>query len=168
MRIALFLTTGREAARELLRRVRAAHPQARLCAFVRDDDRAALGADLAGCEVRRDKPAGGRLAFVRALRRERFDRLWVAWHGGERFQPLRLVALVAGARLVIAVDERGRERAVRWFLPWSWAGHALRRAAATDARTAARAAAGLYRWTVGAAVAGLALLAFRIRRAPPR
>jgi hypothetical protein len=135
--------------------------------FVRDEHRAPLAADLEHCDVRRDKPAGGKVAFVRALRRERFDLLVVAWHGGERPQPLRFVALFAGARQVIAVDEFGREHRVVWWQPWTWGLHALRRLSEIKAATVARWVAALYRATVGLAVAVVALSLFALLRRRP-
>lgn len=163
MRIAVFLTAETEAARRLLAEVRARAGDAVLSVFVNDDDRRPLAAEIAGLDVRRDKPAGGKLAFVRALRRERFDRILVAWHGGERLLPMRIVALFGGARSVHVIDERGREFAVAWYLPWTWAGHALRRAAATKATTVLRVLAFGYRWTVGLVVAAVRLLPTALR-----
>jgi hypothetical protein len=154
MRVAVFLTTGRDAAVDLLRRVRRHHPDARLVAFANDEDRAALQRAAPEVEFRRDKPPGGRAAFVRALRAERFDRAAVAWHGGERFQPLRVVALLLGAP-VLVVDERGREQVVRLGRPWTWLPHLLRRGLRTDALQYARLAAACYRVTVGALIAAV-------------
>ncbi|MGE3174341.1 MAG: hypothetical protein AB7O97_17055 [Planctomycetota bacterium] len=163
MRVALFLTAELEPALALARRVRAEHAEAALVCFVRDEHREAVAAALPGVELRRDKPAGGKAAFVRALRRERFDLLVVAWHGGARFQPLRLVALVCGASRVVAVDERGKQMPVRWLAPQTWGGHAVRRLSATKAITALRLLAFAYRWTVGAAVAMVLLAPTLVR-----
>jgi hypothetical protein len=160
VKLALFLTTELGPARVLLDRVLDRHPDEVPSVFVRDEHRAPLAGDLEHCDVRRDKPAGGKVAFVRALRRERFDRLIVAWHGGERPQPLRLVALFAGARQVIAVDEFGRERVVVWWQPWTWGLHALRRASEVKAATVARWLAACYRATVGFVLAAVALSLF--------
>jgi hypothetical protein len=170
VRIALFLTTELGPARVLLDKVLDRHEGEVPSVFVRDEHCAPLAADLEHCDVRRDKPAGGKVAFVRALRRERFDLLLVAWHGGERFQPLRFVALFAGARQVIAVDEFGRERVVVWWQPWTWGLHALRRATEVKAASVARWIAALYRATVGLLVGGALLLLFAAlhrRPAPP-
>jgi len=164
MRIAVFVTTDASAGAALLQDVRARHRDAAIVAFVNDDDRRALAPALAGLEVRRDKPVGGKLAFVRALRRERFDLLVVAWHGGERVLPLRLVALLAGAGRVVARDERGRERDVSLVRPWTWAGHAARRLAAIKITTLLRAAAASYRWSIGLVVAGVRLLPAALQR----
>ncbi len=158
MKIGLFLTTDLGAALELLARVRREAPDAQLAVFVKDDHRDDLAWALHGCEVRRDKPLGGKLAFVRALRRERFDRLIVAWHGGERFQPLRLVALWCGAREVVAIDEHGQERVVRWYAPQTWVAHAVRRLQRARAATLLRLAARAYRLTIGVVVASVLLL----------
>jgi len=172
VRIALFATTEAPQALALLAHVRRRHPGAAIAAFVRDEHRVELAQALQGCDVRRDKPAGGRVAFVRALRRERFDLAVVAWHGGERLQPLRLVALLCGARAVVAVDETMRERQVALLRPWTWAGHALRRLARVRAVTWLCAAAACYRVTFGALVAALwllpAALRWRFGRGPGR
>lgn len=152
MKIALFATTTREEAEELVRSTRARWPDAELVVFANDSDRAALPAHATGATFRPDKPAGGKVAFVRALRAERFDLAIAAWHGGERLQPLRVVALLLGCR-VLAHDERGRERAVAWWQPWTWGGHLVRRAARTDTLQFARIAGAVYRATVGLLVA---------------
>ena len=158
MKCALFLTTEAGPALRLLAQLRREFPGEALVVFVRDDHRDELAAALAGCDVRRDKAVGGKVAFVRALRKERFDRIVVAWHDGERFQPLRLVALLGGARQVVAIDERGREWVVRWHAPWTWIGHALRRLSHLRAVTVLRVVAGCYRATVGVAFAVVALV----------
>lgn len=151
MKVAVFLTCERAAAFDLLAAVRARWLDATVVAFANDEDRAALQAAAPGIEFRRDKPPGGKLRFVRALRGEQFDRAVVAWHGGERLQPLRLVALAIGCP-VLALDERSRERAVAWWQPWSWAPHLVRRGLRADALQAARVVAMLYRSTVGLCV----------------
>lgn len=158
MKVALFLTTELEPARALAQQVRRDHAEATVHVYVRDEQREPLAAELAGWDVRRDKPAGGRLRFVRALRRERYDRVVVAWHGGERWLPLRLLAPFVGARQVLAGDERGRWRTVRWHAPWTWAGHVARRAAGVKVLTVLRVVATCYRRTLGALIATLLAL----------
>lgn len=147
-KIAVFLTTERAAAVELLAACCRRWPEATLVAFANDDDRAALQATAPGVEFRRDKPPGGKVAFVRALRAERFDRAVAAWHGGERLQPLRVVAALLGCPVVV-FDERGRETEFGWWQPWRWAPHSVRRAMRTDALQLARAAAAVWRATFG-------------------
>lgn len=172
MKVALFLTAPRAAADELLQRSRARWPDATLVAFANDEDREWLAARHPDAELRRDKPPGGKVAFVRALRREAFDRVVVAWHGGERFQPLRLVALALG-RPVHAFDERARERRVVWWQPWTFGPHLLRRGVALDPLQVARWLAAGYRATIGLLLA-LLLLPLRLllarahRRGPGR
>jgi hypothetical protein len=161
MKVAVFLTAERAAAIALLQRVRARWPDAVLVAFANDVDRTAIAAAVPGVDVRRDKPAGGRLAFVRTLRGERFARVVVAWHGGDRFQPLRLASLWLGAP-VLAIDERGRERAVRWWAPWTFLPHLVRRGVELDALALGRLAAACYRATVGLLVA-IVWLPLRLR-----
>ncbi len=152
MKVAVFLTAERDAAVALLASCRARWPAAALVAFANDEDRVWIGDRSPGVELRRDKPPGGKLRFVRALRAERFDQVAVAWHGGERFQPLRLVALLLGAP-TLAVDDRGRERRVVWWQPWTWAGHAARRVLKADPLAVARGLAASYRATLGALLA---------------
>ena len=162
MKAALFLTTELQHAVELTRRVEGQYPDARLVVFVRDEHREELAQEFPEVEVRRDKPTGSKVSFVGDLRRERFDLLVVAWHGGERPEPLRLVAVLAGARKLLAVDEDGREFRVAWYLPWTWAGHAVRRLVGLDAGTVLRGLASCYRMTLGVVLAALRLAVFRL------
>jgi len=170
MKVAVFLTTDREAADQLLARVRADWPDAAIVGFANDEDREWLAARHAAIELRRDKPPGGKPAFVKSLRREAFDRVVVAWHGGERFQPLRLVALALG-RPALAIDDRGRERRVIWWQPWTWAPHLLRRGLRADPLYVARLAASCYRASIGLLLAlvwlPLRLLGARAHRRRP-
>jgi hypothetical protein len=131
-----------------------------------DADRARLRSELAGCSVVPDKPTGGKLAFVRELRRRRFDMALVAWTGGDFFQPMRLAALFAGARRVEVLDDRGRWFEARWSAPWSLCRHALRRLPSTRLDTILRGLGGVYRWSIGLVLA-LPLLAWRCLRLPP-
>lgn len=162
MKIALFLTTERGPAVALAKRIQEQHADAALSVFVRDEDRGLVADACPAAAIRRDKPGGSKQAFVAELRRDRFDLLVVAWHGGERPQPLRLVALFAGARRVLAIDEKGREFRVAWYLPWTWGIHALRRLSQLDAWALLRAGAACYRATLGMAVAAVRLLGFRL------
>jgi hypothetical protein len=131
-----------------------------------DRNRARLRSEFAGCAVVPDKPVGGKLAFVRELRRRRFDLALVAWTGGDSFQPMRLVALLAGARRVEILDDRGRWFEARWYAPWPPFRHALRRLPFTRLDTILRAFAAVYRWSIGLALA-LPILAWRCLRLPP-
>lgn len=154
MKVAVFLTCERAAAEALLQRLGERWPDARLVAYANDEDREALAARQPQVEFRRDKPPGGKAAFVKALRATGFERVVVAWHGGERFLPLRLVALLLG-RPVLAVDERDRERTVALWQPWTWAPHLLRRGLTADPLFVARCAAAGYRATFGLVLAVL-------------
>jgi len=131
-----------------------------------DADRARLRSELAGCSVVPDKPTGGKLAFVRELRRRRFDLALCAWTGGDFFQPMRLAALFAGARRVEILDERGRWFEARWSAPWPLCQHALRRLPSTRLDTILRAFAAVYRWSIGLLLA-LPILAWRCLSLPP-
>lgn len=151
MKVAVFLTADRAAAAELLAAWRARWPDATMVAFANDEDRSALQATAPDIQFRRDKAPGGKVQFLRALRAERFDLALAAWHGGERLQPLRIVALLLGCPAIV-IDERGRERPMAWWQPWRWGLHLLRRCGRADALQAARFAAWLYRMTVGACI----------------
>jgi len=149
MKAALFLTAEPDAAAALLADRRARHPQAHWTVFVRDDLHKTMARELSGCEVRRDKAEGSKLAMLQALRRERFDLLVVAWQGGDRKEPLKLAAWLAGARRTVAVDERDRDIALRWWWPWSALRHGGRRLRGVKALGWARAVCACYRATVG-------------------
>jgi hypothetical protein len=168
VKVALFLTTTRAAADALLQQARTRWPDAAVIAFANDEDRDWLSSRHPGIELCRDKPPGGKLAFVRALRRQAFDRIVVAWHGGERLQPLRLVALLLG-RPALAIDERGREWSAAWWQPWTWLPHLLRRGVTAEPLLVARLLAACYRATIGLAIA-LAWLPLRLlwQRRPGR
>lgn len=172
MKAILLLTTELEPARAMLAEWRSREPAARWTVLVRDEHRAPLHEELAGCDVRRDKPAGPALAFVRALRAERFDLLVVAWHGGERPQPLRLVAPLLGARRAVALDERGRSIDLRPWRPFGALRHGVRRLAAIKALRGAQLLCAAYRSTVGWLLGGLWLtgsfLCAVLRRRPRR
>lgn len=157
MKAAMMLTTDGPAALALAQKLRSELPNARWTAYVRDDDRELLLPVLAGCDVRRDKPQGSKLQFLRALRAEQFDLVVVAWHGGERFPPLRAAALFAGATDAVAVDERGRHFAVRWWAPWTWAEHFVRRLGQAKLLRLLRLCASLWRQSGGRLVRRLVL-----------
>lgn len=166
MKAAMMLTTDGSQALALAKKLLAELPNARWTAFVRDDDRELLLPVLEGCDVRRDKPQGSKLRYMRALRREAFDLVVVAWHGGERFSPLRVAALLSGAKDVVAVDDRGRHVAVRWWAPWTWAEHFVRRLGQAKLLRVLRLLATIWRATVGRLVrtAVLAPEVVRVRR----
>lgn len=168
MKAALFLTAAADPARQLLAELRRDHPDAAWQVYLDDELRRALADVLAGWDVRRDKPRGGRVAFVRALRAERLDLAVVAWQGGERFLPMKLVVLLAGARQTVAVDRRGRRRRVCWWQPWTWAVPLTAAALGLDPLVAARAVAAVYRGTLGLLLGTLVLLPWlsQVRRRP--
>jgi hypothetical protein len=149
VKAALFLTAEADSARALLAAWQMRHPEAQWTVFVRDDLRTPLASALAGCELRRDKAIGSRMAMLRALRRERFDLLVVAWQGGDRSEPLKLAAWCSGARRVIAVDERQREIEVRWSWPWAAMHHCSRRLVSMPPGAWLRPMCAVYRATLG-------------------
>lgn len=163
-RIAVFLTAEVDPARTLLGRILDRHPDDVVVAYVSVDAKWLMKDDLEYCVVRPDKPVGGKAAFVRALRRDAFDVLYVAWHGGDRPQPLRLVALIAGAKRTVAIDEFDREFAVSLWRPSTWLRHAIRRATAIKVLAIARWVAAGYRCSFGLLVAALRLGWFAVTR----
>ncbi len=156
LKAAVFLTTRPEAGVELLDRLTAEHGDARWSVFVRDDDRGELEGRLQGMDVRRDKAPGGRLAFLKALRRERFDLLVVAWHGGDRSYPLKLAAPFCGARRTVGIDERGRAVPFSLLWPVPMLIHLVRRpfTSKPDPARLARIPLALYRRTIGLVLGG--------------
>lgn len=158
MKAAMMLTTDFGPALVLAKRLREGLPNAQWTAYVRDDDREHLLPALTGCAVRSDKPRGSKVAFLRALRAERFDVAFVAWHGGERPCPLRFAALFVAARDVVAIDERGRLFSVQWWSPWTWSEHLVRRLSQLRVLRMLRFCASAYRATVGRALYSLVLL----------
>lgn len=141
-------------------------PGADLVLFVRDDDRATAQAAFPHAALRRDKPVGGKLAFIRSLRAERFDLTVVAWQGGERTQPMKVVALFCGGARTIVLDRRGRQRRIRWWQPWTWAGLLAQAVLRTDPMLMVAALCALYRGSIGLLVAlpGLAMASALRRR----
>ena len=168
MKAAMMLTAEGHDALALARRLRDGLPDAEWTAFVRDDDRELLLPALHGCRVRSDKPSGSKVRFLRSLRAERFDATFVSWSGGDRPQPLRIAALLAGAKDCVAIDESGRTFSVRWWAPWTYAAPAVRRLSQMRVLRALRFCASLYRATVGRVVRALTLLPelTRIERLP--
>ena len=158
MKAAMLLTTDLGPALVLAKRLREGLPQAKWTAYVRDEDRERLLPALVGCVIRSDKPRGSKIAFLRALRAERFDVMFVAWHGGERSCPLRGAALLAGAKDLVSIDERGRSRSVQWWAPWTWSEHLVRRMSQLRVLRVMRFCASMYRVTIGRAIHAVLLL----------
>lgn len=168
MKAAMVLTAEPDQAFSVARQLREGMPEASWLAFVRDDDREALLPALVGCRICSDKPRGSKLAFLRDLRRQRIDVAFVAWHGGERPQPMKLAILFVGAKDVTAIDETGRAFAVQWWAPWTWGGHAIRRLGQMRVLRVLRLFASTYRRTLGALARAVVLLPemVRLRRLP--
>lgn len=97
-----FLTAPPEMAAAALRVVRERWPETAWVVYHRASDRAALGDALDGVEARSDKPAGGKLEFIRGLRAARYDRAVVLWCGHRQYDRPKLLALLAGARSAVA------------------------------------------------------------------
>lgn len=168
MKAAMVLTSEPEQALSVARQLREGMPEASWLAFVRDDDREVLLPALVGCRICSDKPRGSKLAFLMELRRQRLDVAFVAWHGGDRPQPMKLAILFSGAADVMAIDETGRAFAVKWWAPWTWCGHAIRRLGQMPVLRVLRLFASMYRLSVGSALRMVVLLPelVRLRRLP--
>ncbi len=149
-RCGVFLTAPTEQARGLIERARVAHPDAELVAYYRATDRAQLGDALDHVRAVDDKPRGSRLAFLRAIRAERFAVAYVAWTGANCYDRMKVVALLSGARHLIAVDAGGqpmplrgmgllRLRRVRWRPAF----------AAPQSTALSSVLILLYKWTLG-------------------
>lgn len=163
MKAALFAMTDVDRVRATLSRLREEHREATWTVFAHAAHLDRLATAFPDCVFRPGKPAGSRLGFLRAVRREGFDLVVVTWHGGERLEPLRVAALFAGARRTVACDERDHCFAVGWYLPWTWGRHALRRLVDVRGATILLLLAASYRATLGIMVAVLALSLFRLR-----
>lgn len=93
--------------RPILAAARARWPDAELTVVLRAPLRDACADLLAGATVLDDKPAQGRVAFLRALRRYAFDRGVVAWTGASSFWPSKVTFLLARVRAREVASERG-------------------------------------------------------------
>lgn len=94
----IFLTCPEGFARAMLRSVRSRWGDHRFTVYLRDTYREALAEELAGMELHRDKPSGGRLRFLSKLRAKRFDLAVMAWQGDPTFNRMKLVGALCGAR----------------------------------------------------------------------
>lgn len=97
-RAVIFLTCPEEYARAMLRSVRMRWGGHRCTVYLRDAYREALAAELEGMELHRDKPSGGRLRFLKALRAQRFDLAVMAWQGDPAYNRMKVVGLLCGAK----------------------------------------------------------------------
>ncbi len=88
---------------ELLR----VHAGQELTFVVRDRDGRELGPLLRGHAVLGDKPAGGKLGFVRELRHRRADLALALWLGHDDYWPAKTLFLLAGAAQQLVISERG-------------------------------------------------------------
>ncbi|MBK9384696.1 MAG: hypothetical protein IPN34_07775 [Planctomycetes bacterium] len=82
----------------MLRSIRMRWGGHRFTVYLRDAYRESLAEELAGMELHRDKPTGGRLRFLKRLRAERFDLAVMAWQGAPEFNRMKLVGVLCGAK----------------------------------------------------------------------
>ncbi len=94
----VFLTCPEPFARSMLRSIRMRWGGHRFTVYLRDAYREPLAEELAGMELLRDKPSGGRLRFLKRLRAERYDLAVMAWQGDPEFNRMKLVGVLCGAK----------------------------------------------------------------------
>lgn len=105
--VRIFASAPAEAAREPLVALLREHGGSLPVIYLRDRDRKGLAEALRGHDLRSDKPPGGRLAFVRALRAEGGELAVALWLGHDEYWPAKALFLLARARRKVAVTERG-------------------------------------------------------------
>jgi len=105
--VRVFASAPAAAAREPLAAILREHAGAAPIVYLRDRDRSGLAAVLEGRDLRSDKPGGGRLAFVRALRAEGAELAVALWLGHDEYWPAKALFLLARAKRKVAVTERG-------------------------------------------------------------
>ena len=108
-RVLVVLSGHTEQVLPLLRAARARWSSDAITVVLRASQGEAFGALLQGVTVLADKPTGGRVAFVRALRREVFDQGIVAWTGAFNFWPSKLAFALARVRTRELFTERGTQ-----------------------------------------------------------
>ena len=92
----VFLTSPPAHARRALEEVRNRHPNMPIAVYVRESDRDALGSVLDSFEVRSDKPRGGKLRFLREIRKAGFEVAFACWEGDPSYNRMKLVHLLSG------------------------------------------------------------------------
>jgi hypothetical protein len=124
MNAACFIAGAGEIACAAARRITAAVPNARWTLVCRPEATQALAEILRPIESLTDKPIGGRLRAIRALRSRRFDLVVLTWldlPGGARLSAL---GLLAGGRRCLVLERDGRllpltpTRADLWRAVW--------------------------------------------------
>lgn len=118
----------------VLEAARARFGAADLTVVLRQSQRDALADLLDGAAVLLDKPAEGRLAFMRALRHVRFEQGVVIWSGSWSYWPSKLAFVLARVRTREVVTERGT---------FTWSGPAVARHLLWRAKVPAHATAGM-------------------------
>lgn len=112
-RVLVALSGPADQVADMLVAARARWPAEALTVVVRASQVHALADLLQGARVLLDKPAGGRLAFVRALREPGFAHGLVAWTGAFNYWPSKLAFALARVAQREVVTERGS-------FGWSW------------------------------------------------
>lgn len=107
-RVVIFASAPAAAAAGPLRLLLEEHRAAGPIVYLRDRDRRELGAVLDGVDVRSDKPAGGRMRFVRSLRAEPVDLAIALWLGHDEYWPAKALFWLCRAREKHALDERSK------------------------------------------------------------
>src|SRR5690606_20237689 len=132
--VLLVLSGHLDEVRPVLAAARARFAGERLTVVLRAAHEPGLRDLLEGAVVVPDKPVGGRWAFVRALRRERFAHGIVVWTGAFSFWPAKLAFALARVDARESVTERG---------PLPWRAGAIVRHLVARAKHPAHATAGM-------------------------
>jgi hypothetical protein len=146
-----FLTAPPALAAPLFAAARQREPSADWTVYYRLPDRYELGSALEAATAVSDKPMGSKLAFLRGIRRQRADLAVVLWTGDHRYDRMKVVALVSGARRILVCDECGDA----FFLTGRTALRCLRHATwrpswgSSELPFVVGLAAFAYRWTIG-------------------
>ncbi|MEM7202876.1 MAG: hypothetical protein AAF628_21640 [Planctomycetota bacterium] len=166
-RAVAFLTAPPELGARVMQRAREHFDVDDWTAYYRASEAVGFGSAFDGVEALSDKPPGSKLAFLRLLRESRFDIGVVAWTGHHNYDRMKAVALLSGARKLVACNERLEfVELAGWRL--LWVRHARWRPTLGDPHTpvplvALRVA---YKWTVGLAIGAgwLLLRSFQAQR----
>jgi hypothetical protein len=97
--------------------IRRHFPDAKWVVYLRDSVRSELEPELAGFELRSDRTRGRLISFARTLRGERFDQVFVIFGGGTDHWKLKMLAFVAGGRVLTTFNENGD------FFEWNRKNH---------------------------------------------
>lgn len=152
---AVFLTAPPEVGARIIENVRTRFPTTRWTLYLRANDASALASVLDGVEVISDKPTGSKIAFLRDIRRNRFDLAVIAWTGDRSHNKMKMVGLLGAARRYLIYNENidsfylDSHDGIWWrHLRWRASGGLALMPALMSS------AIGLYKWTLGLVIGG--------------